>query len=153
MQLWEAHRGKRLSCDPCAASEIDRYYTERSGKRMTQEIPPALQQQFMRFDKMQHEHETMQVMVQSMQSELSEVRMTLEELGKQADDVETYKVVGQVMFRVDKPKMTEELDNRRQTLEMRLAAMSKKLETQAEKLKELATKIQDEAGKLNIRLQ
>jgi prefoldin beta subunit len=90
---------------------------------------------------------------QTLQNELNEVKATLEELRKESDDTITYKTVGQVMFKVDKPKLVEELDDKEKTLEMRLASTSKQLQGFPEKLKELQDKIQLELGKQNLRLQ
>ncbi len=120
---------------------------------MSQKLPPALEQEIQRFDTLRREYESLQVMTQTMQSELAELRTTLEELQKQPDSTVTYKTVGQIMFRVEKAKIVEELVDRQKTLEMRIASISKRIETSAEKLKELQAKIQLELGKANLRLQ
>ena len=120
---------------------------------MAQTLPPALEQELQKFDTMRRNHETLSVMVQTMQSEITEVNATLDELRKQPDDVITYRTVGQVMFRVDKLKTIEELEDRHKTLEMRLASTNKQLQTLTEKLKELQSKIEIELSKRNLRLQ
>ncbi len=120
---------------------------------MSQRIPPALEQELQRFDNLRREYESLQVMSQTMQSELAEIKATLEELQKQPDSTVTYKTIGQVMFRVDKAKLVEEIIDRQKTLEMRIASIAKRVETSAEKLKELQAKIQVELGKSNLRLQ
>jgi prefoldin beta subunit len=120
---------------------------------MAQKIPPALEQELQKFDTMRRNHETLTAMSQALQSELSEVKATLEELKKQADDVVTYKAVGQVMFKVEKPALVDELDDKQKTLEMRLASTKKQLDTLTEKLQELQNKIQLELSKQNLRLQ
>jgi prefoldin beta subunit len=120
---------------------------------MAQTLPPALEQELQKFDTMRRNLETLQMLVQSMQQEISETKATLDELRKQPDDVVTYKGVGQVMFRADKPKLVEELDDRAKTLEMGLASRKKQLESLSEKLKELQSKIQIELSKHNLQLQ
>ncbi len=120
---------------------------------MAQTIPPALEQELQKFDTMRRNYETLQAMLQTMQSELSETRATLDELKKQPDDVTTYKTVGQVMFRIDKAKVVEELTDREKTLEMRIASTTRQIQTLAEKLKELQDKLQVELSKHNLRLQ
>ncbi|MHA1959077.1 MAG: prefoldin subunit beta [Candidatus Thorarchaeota archaeon] len=120
---------------------------------MAQTLPPALEQELQKFDTMRRNLETLQMLVQSMQQEISETNATLDELRKQPDDVVTYKGVGQVMFRADKPKLVEELDDRAKTLEMGLASRKKQLESLSEKLKELQSKIQIELSKHNLQLQ
>lgn len=120
---------------------------------MAQTLPPALEQEVQKFDTMRRNHETLSVMVQTMQTEVSEVNATLDELRKQPDEVITYRTVGQVMFRVEKTKMVEELEDRHKTLEMRLASTNKQLQTLTDKLKELQSKIEIELSKRNLRLQ
>lgn len=120
---------------------------------MAQTIPPALEQELQKFDTMRRNHETLMAMTQTMQQEIAEVKATLDELRKQPDDVVTYKSVGQVMFKVEKPKLVEDLEDRGKTLDMRLASTKKQLETLSEKLQELQNKIQIELSKHNLRLQ
>ena len=52
---------------------------------MAQTIPPALEQELQKFDTMRRNLETLQTMAQTMQSELSETKATLEELKKQPE--------------------------------------------------------------------
>ena len=78
---------------------------------MAQTLPPAIEQELQKFDSMRKNFETLQMMSQTMQQEIAEVKSTLDELRKQPDDVVTYKTVGQVMFRVEKPGLVEELDD------------------------------------------
>jgi len=120
---------------------------------MAQNIPPALEQELQKFDTMRRNHETLTAMSQTLQAELTEVKGTLEELKKQSDDTVTYKAVGQVMFKVEKPAVEEELEDRQKTIEMRLASTSKQTEKLAEQLKELQSKIEIELSKRNLRLQ
>ena len=120
---------------------------------MAQRIPPALEQELQKYDSMRRNHETMLAMAQTMQSELSEVKATVEELRKQPDDVVTYKTVGQVMFRVDKVKLVEELDDKEKTLEMRLASTTKQVEKLGTQLQELQTKIELELSKRDLKVQ
>ncbi|MFW9810969.1 MAG: prefoldin subunit beta [Candidatus Thorarchaeota archaeon] len=120
---------------------------------MAQTIPPALEQELQKFDTMRRNHETLVAMSQTLQAELTEIKGTLEELKKQSDDVVTYKAVGQVMFKVEKPAVQEELEDRQKTIEMRLASTSKQTEKLAEQLKELQSKIEIELSKRNLRLQ
>ncbi len=120
---------------------------------MAQALPPSLEQELQKFENLRRTHESLQMMIQTMQQNLNEVRATLEELRKQPDDVVTYKTVGQVMFRVDKVQIVEELEDREKTLEISLASKKKQLDTLTEKLKEQQSKIQIELSKHNIRVQ
>ena len=120
---------------------------------MAQTLPPALEQELQKFDTMRRNLETLQSMAQTMQSDLSETKATLEELKEHPDETPTYKAVGQVMFKVDKPKLVEDLQDREKTLEVRLASTKKQIQSLTEKLTELQNKIQLELGKHNLKLQ
>ncbi|NHI83096.1 MAG: prefoldin subunit beta [Candidatus Thorarchaeota archaeon] len=114
---------------------------------MAQSIPPALQDDLRRFENLRQQHETLTTYKQTIQTELVELRATLEELRKQPDNVVTYKSVGQVMFRVDKPKIVEELDDREKTLQMKFESTNSQIEKLAKKLSDLEAKIKIEIAK------
>ena len=120
---------------------------------MAQTIPPALEQEIQKFNTMRRTHENLTMISQTLQSELTEIKNTLDELRKQPDETVTYKAVGQVMFKADKPTVVEELEDREKTIEMRLASTSKQAEKLTDQLKELQTKIELELSKRNLRLQ
>jgi prefoldin beta subunit len=125
----------------------------RSESIMAQNIPPALEQELQKFDTMRRNHETLTAMSQTLQAELTEVKGTLEELKKHPDDTVTYKAVGQVMFKVEKPAVVEELEDREKTIEMRLAYTTKQTGKLADQLKELQTKLELDLSKRNLRIQ
>lgn len=120
---------------------------------MAQSIPPALQHDLQNFESLRQNHESLLAFKQTIQSELNEVRATLDELRKQPDDVITYKSVGQVMFKVDKVKLVEELDDREKTLQMKFDSTSSQIEKMSKKLNDLKTKIELELSKRELKLQ
>jgi len=70
--------------------------------------------------------------------EVSETNSALEEIEKSKEDV--YKIIGQLMIKVSKKKIKEELENKQKLLKMRLDALTK----QEESLKVQADKLRDE---------
>jgi len=120
---------------------------------MAQSLPPALQNELKNFETLRQSHENLTVLKQTLQSELNEVKATLEELRKQPDDVVTYRTVGQVMFKIDKVKLVEELDDREKTLEMKLSSTSTQIEKLSKKLSDLQAKIELELSKRELKLQ
>jgi len=86
-----------------------------------------------------------------MKNDLTELNTTLEELSKVPDDAVTYKLVGHVMFRVEKPALVESLEDRKRTTEIALESYKKRLNTSMEKLQELGAKLQAEFAKLGIK--
>lgn len=120
---------------------------------MAQQIPPGLEEKIKQYESLRRRHEALQVMVQRQQSELNELEATLEELGKQPDDAVTYKTVGQVMFRVEKKKMVDEMNGRKGTIKESLDNYNSRLESTTTKLQELQSNIQVELGAQNLRVQ
>jgi chaperonin cofactor prefoldin len=120
---------------------------------MAERLPATLEQDYERYRKMVEEHENWLATARLWDAQISELKRTLEELSKRPDDTVTYKAVGQVMFKVEKPKIVEEMESEKQDKERSLTVLTRKLETQATKIKDLHDKLQVELGKHNLRLQ
>jgi chaperonin cofactor prefoldin len=121
---------------------------------MAQRLSPTVEQEYERYRKMLEEHENWLATARLWEAQIGELTRTLEELSKQPEDVVTYKSVGQVvMFKVEKPKIVEEMTIEKADKERSLVVLKKKLETQATKIKELHDKLQVELGKQNLKLQ
>ncbi|MGV9170465.1 MAG: prefoldin subunit beta, partial [Promethearchaeia archaeon] len=101
---------------------------------MAQTLPPQLEDKLRKFENMRKNHETLQAMVQQLQAQLNETEATLDELKDQPDDTVTYKNVGQVMFRVDKAEIVDELSDKQETLSMKLKSTKKQRDTLQEKI-------------------
>jgi chaperonin cofactor prefoldin len=119
---------------------------------MAQRVPPNLEPRLGEYRKMLDEYESYSATATLWENQVSELGRTLEELGKQPDDVATYKVVGQVMFRVEKSKIMEEMQTEKEEKERSLATLKRKIETKATKIKEKHDELQVELGKQNLRL-
>ena len=75
---------------------------------------------------------------QAFQMELSETVSALKEIEKSSEDV--YKVIGQLMIKVSKDKIKEELKNKEKLLETRMNTLTK----QEESLTEQTNKLREE---------
>ncbi|MCF2137415.1 MAG: prefoldin subunit beta [Candidatus Thorarchaeota archaeon] len=117
---------------------------------MAQQLPPELQQELMKFDNIRRQHDALQGVLQQMKSELTELKGTLEELSKLPDDTVTYRIVGQVMFKVEKPKLVDDLEDKRRTTELSLESYTKRAESMAESIREMSAKLQTEFAKYGI---
>jgi len=60
---------------------------------------------------------------QAFQMELSETESALKEIEKSSDEV--FKIIGQLMIKTGKPKIKEELSNKKKILELRIKTMEK----------------------------
>jgi prefoldin beta subunit len=120
---------------------------------MAQTIPPALEHEIKEYEAKRQSHESLIVMIQTMETQLRETTITLEELQKQPNDTITYKSVGQVMFKVELPKLLEDMEELKAKLERNITSYKKKYEESSTKLQELQNKLQVELSKHNLRLQ
>ena len=74
---------------------------------------------------------------QQFQSQMAETESALGELEKSQD---TYKILGNIMVKVEKEKLKKELDSKKETMQVRMQS----LEKQEEKLREKAKTLQEE---------
>lgn len=120
---------------------------------MAQNIPPELENDLRKFENLRRQQEGFSNMVETYKERVKQLTETLEQLKKQPDDTVTYKGVGQVMFRVEKPAMVEELETEAEGLGKSIEQAEKKLETLTPELEELQKTIQLELSKRNLRIQ
>lgn len=78
---------------------------------------------------------------QAFQMELAETNSAMNEVKKSGDEI--FKVIGQLMIKSEKSKISEELLNKQKILELRI----KSLEKQEDSLTEQLDKIQNELSK------
>ena len=76
---------------------------------------------------------------QAFQMELSESKSALNEIQNSNDEV--FKIVGQLMIRTDKKKITEELENKEKLLDLRLKSLDKQESSLLERLEKLRDEI------------
>lgn len=72
---------------------------------------------------------------QAFQMELSETDAALKEIEKAGDEV--FKVIGQLMIKTEKAKMSEELSNKKKLLEIRMNAFEKQEKALMKKIEEI----------------
>ena len=120
---------------------------------MAQKIPPELENELRKYDNLRHQEEGYSNMVRAYKEQVEQLKETLDQLRKQPDDVVTYKTVGQVMFKVEKPSMIEELEDKVRELDSSIKKAEAKLKTLTPELAELQKSIQLEIAKRNLTLQ
>ncbi|MFW9786302.1 MAG: prefoldin subunit [Candidatus Thorarchaeota archaeon] len=120
---------------------------------MAQNIPPELEKDLRKFDNLRRQEEGFSNLVRTYKEQVEQLKETLSELASQPDDVVTYKTVGQVMFRVEKPTLIDELENRVRELDSSIKKAETKLKSLTPELAELQKTIQLELAKRNLTLQ
>ena len=76
--------------------------------------------------------------------EKTEVEQTIAELQKTADTAVIYKTVGSLLVKAEKPKVTEELVERKELLDTRSTVLSRQEERMRNQIKETQTKLQED---------
>ncbi len=76
--------------------------------------------------------------------EQSEIDQTITELTKAADDAVIYKAVGSLLVKAEKPKVQEELVERKELLTTRTTVLARQEERIRSQLKEVQTKLQED---------
>ncbi|MCA1812519.1 MAG: prefoldin subunit beta [Halobacteriales archaeon] len=108
---------------------------------MAAELPAQLRNQLQLFQQLQQQAQVIISQRAQLESQVKELERTLEELVKVADDAPIYKSAGSLLVRVkDKAAVKAEVEEQKETSEVRLASMKR----QEEKLRERLTSLQKE---------
>jgi len=113
------------------------------------EIPQSIQEQLANFQKLQQQAQAVSVQKQNIEIQIQETQTASEELKKAGPNDTVYKTAGNLLIEVKQDKMTEELDERIETLRLREKTVSRQEEKVLNKLQEMQTTIQEsmkEAG-------
>ncbi|TRO49305.1 prefoldin subunit beta, partial [Candidatus Bathyarchaeota archaeon] len=81
---------------------------------------------------------------QQVDMEKTEVEQTVTELEKTANDAVVYKAAGSLLIKAEKVKVTEELNERKETLETRATVLARQEERLRSQVKEAQTKLQED---------
>jgi prefoldin beta subunit len=114
-------------------------------------IPPQIQQQLAMFQQIQQQLQ--QVSSQKMQYEMTlrETKRALEELSGTAEDAIVFSSIGSVLIQKKKDMVAIELQERIDSLELRIGSLEKQEKTMVAKVGQLREQIQDAvAGSSNV---
>jgi prefoldin beta subunit len=107
------------------------------------ELPPQIQEQFARFQQMQQTLQAVASQKQQLELELAETEKGIDELEKIDDTSPVYKSTGNILIKVERGKMLDELKEKKELLTTRVSVLSKQEERAKSKVMELQTKLQD----------
>ena len=108
------------------------------------ELPPIIREQLARFDQTQQNLQAVMAQKQQVELELSETEKALEELKKAEDSEAVYKFAGNLLVKVNKEEVMNELNEKKELANTRKMVLAKQETRFKDSLKELQTKI-DEA--------
>jgi prefoldin beta subunit len=107
---------------------------------MSGELPPQIQNQLPQLQQLQQQAQVVISQKSQIEALIRETDAALKELEKSSDDAVIYKSVGELLFKSEKPKLVEELKERKDMMDLRLKTMSK----QEERIQSRFTQLQDQ---------
>ena len=107
-------------------------------------LPPNVQERLLRLQQLQQTLQSILAQKQQVEMEKTEVEQTIAELQKTADDAVIYKAAGSLLIKAEKPKVTEELVERKELLDTRSTVLARQEERMRSQIKESQTKLQED---------
>ena len=107
-------------------------------------LPPNVQERLLRLQQLQQTLQSILAQKQQVEMEKTEVDQTLAELQKTNEDAVIYKSIGSLLVKAEKPKVTEDLTERKDLLDTRSTVMAKQEERIRSQVKEAQTKLQED---------
>lgn len=105
-------------------------------------LPPKVQQRLLTFQQRQQTLQAVLTQKQQLELELTEVEQALTEMGNLTESAVIYKSIGSLLVKSKKSKVTKELNERKELLNMRISVLGKQEERLRSQVKELQTKLQ-----------
>jgi prefoldin beta subunit len=107
-------------------------------------LPPNVQERLLRLQQLQQTLQSILAQKQQVDMEKTEVEQTISELQKTTDDAVIYKAIGSLLVKAEKPKVTEELVERKELLDTRTTVLARQEERIRSQVKEAQTKLQED---------
>ena len=107
-------------------------------------LPPNVQERLLRLQQLQQTLQSILAQKQQVEMEKTEVEQTIAELQKTAEDAVIYKAIGSLLVKAEKPKVTEDLVERKELLDTRSTVLGRQEERMRSQIKEAQTKLQEE---------
>jgi len=117
------------------------------GLKVSEEIarlPPQVQERLLRLQQLQQTLQSVLAQKQQVELELTEIEQALSELQKTADDTVIYKAIGSLLVKAEKAKVTADLNERKELLNMRVGVLGKQEERLRGQLRDLQTRLQQD---------
>jgi len=112
-------------------------------------LPPQVQERLLRLQQRQQTLQAVLTQKQQLELELTEVEQALSELEKMTDAAIIYKSIGSLLVKSERPKVTSELNERKDLLNMRINVLGKQEERLRSQIKDLQTKLQSDLRQIS----
>jgi prefoldin beta subunit len=103
-----------------------------------------VQERLLRLQQLQQTLQSILAQKQQVEMEKTEVEQTIAELQKTADDAVIYKAIGSLLVKAEKPKVNEDLVERKELLDTRSTVLARQEERMRSQIKEAQTKLQED---------
>jgi prefoldin beta subunit len=107
------------------------------------ELPKNVQHQIAQFQQMQQQAQAISMQKQSVELQIQETEKALEELKKAEEDSDIYKTAGNLLLKVKKDEITQELEDKLETLQLRDKTIKRQEERVMKRLQEMQASIQE----------
>ena len=107
-------------------------------------LPPQVQQRLLRLQQLQQTLQAVLSQKQQLEMELNETEQALGELEKLTDKAVIYKSIGSLLVKSKRTKITAELNEKKDLLNMRIGVLGKQEERLRSQVKDLQTKLQQD---------
>jgi len=107
-------------------------------------LPPNVQERLLRLQQQQQTLRSILTQKQQLELELTEVDQALSEIENLTDVTIIYKSIGSLLVKSERPKVTKELNERKDLLNMRIKVLGKQEERLRTQIKDLQTKLQQD---------
>lgn len=107
-------------------------------------LPPQVQQRLLRLQQLQQTLQSVLTQKQQLELGLTETEQALTELEKLTKQAVIYKSVGSLLVKAKKKKVTKELKEQKELLNMRISVLGKQEGRLRTQLKDLQTKLQQD---------
>lgn len=112
------------------------------------DLPPDIQEQLQRFQQLEQTNRSIQYQLETIKSSLNETEVTLKALEGLSPEDEIFKSVGKVMFKIQVSKVREELEDKKEILELRKITYEKQEKKSKQDLEAIQKDLQQKIGGL-----
>ncbi|MFX0116530.1 MAG: prefoldin subunit beta [Candidatus Hodarchaeota archaeon] len=107
-------------------------------------IPPALQEQIRQLQQLDQQYRSAVIQTEQLSQQLREIETSLKELEGLPDDAMVFKAAGTVMFESPVSQVKEELEDKKEVLNLHKSTIEKSGTRTKKKLEELQKKVQQQ---------
>ncbi|KZX10044.1 prefoldin subunit beta [Methanobrevibacter curvatus] len=107
------------------------------------DVPQNIQHQLSQFQQLQQQAQAVTIQKQNVDIQIQETERALEELKKTNADAEVFKTAGNLLIKVNRDEVNEELKETLETLQLREKTMARQEERVLKKLQEMQASIQE----------